>query len=259
MRKIAFFLSLVVLAMGFIGCTGEKAARLKHELSKVNAKCPVDMGMMGQITGMGYDPDDSVVSMNFSVNEDIADLSVIDENRPVMINSLKLAFAKDDMRLMVERMVEVDASLVMTFKGMTSGKTVSIAMSADELRDILDNRKSTGELNDELMANQIAIENSRCPYEVETGMTMTRVYDDGKDIVYECDVDETIYDISILNEMKDEVKREMKSLFRDPVAMRQIKILSEMGRGMIYRYTGDASRESADISFSPAEISSMAR
>lgn len=107
---------------------------------------------------------------------------------------------------------------------------------------------------------KIAVEaaNADCPEEVDTGLILTKVFDNGTSVIYEYDTDENIYDLSefgaIMNEAKGDIKYELAN---DEYVIEFLKTLAPEGRSLIYRYVGNQSGETFDIVFSNRELKNM--
>lgn len=91
--------------------------------------------------------------------------------------------------------------------------------------------------------------------EVDEGMTMVDVFDDGKNVVFVYDVDEDIYDIDVMASNYLTMKNEMKSLFKTDAMFKSIGAqVSEAGYGMSYRYKGATSGKYVDVTLTPGEL-----
>ena len=94
-----------------------------------------------------------------------------------------------------------------------------------------------------------------CPAEIEEGMTLIDVFDDGSNIVFLCDVDEEIYDMEVLLDNAVEIENEIKSeLLGDDMINTTGKYLARADRGIIYRYAGKESGLHIDVTLTPYDF-----
>jgi hypothetical protein len=238
----------------FWKCENANIARLKNEVNDFDRQCPYNMGMMGDILSVKYNEHFKEVQFYFSLNEKMVNIDMLKNNEQMIRQSVKLSFSRNESQEMVKMIINAGASLMITFKGSESGKSLIITLSESDLQDMLDNPLSESETNELLLENQLAMENSSCPYSIEKGIEMVGAHDDGLNVVYECRLDEDIYDIDVFKYAKEDIKNSMKEMFDDPVIITEVKLMKSIGRGLVYRYTGDKSSESVDITFSVEEL-----
>ncbi len=113
--------------------------------------------------------------------------------------------------------------------------------------------------NDSIELQQgLAKANKEMPMEVAEGITITKVFDDGNNIIYLADIDDTIYPLDVIEEQKYELKENMKSMLNTPDTKALFKLAGKLYRGLIYRYKGTTSGGKVDIKFSPKEIRALA-
>lgn len=97
--------------------------------------------------------------------------------------------------------------------------------------------------------------NKEYPAEIEAGMVMEKVFDDGNNIVYKCIVDENLYDVAVIEARASEIKPEIKGyLTSQPATKALIDVLKKTNKGVVYRYIGEQSGKQADIVISVDEL-----
>lgn len=274
MKKLLTILTLFAVMVGTAACGDGKTKnkvkspieQLKHELEIADRQCPYNAGAIGDLISIKYLENTNEVQFYFIINDNLLDLDVLEKNKRLARQSTKLALTlqkqspkqSEDVNRMLKSMIDTDTRLVYTYKSNSYGKSFNIRLSPDDLKEIYNTPSiSNLETNKLLLECNVALENAQCPLTIDEGMTMTKAYDDGSNLIYECRIDEQIYDIDILKYNKSEMKRNIKSAIYDPVSSRLINILSSLGKGIIYRYNGDTSGKSVDIFFSPEEVSKI--
>ena len=254
MKKIIALLSLFVLIVAAMSCENENVKKLKNDILLANKQCPVNMGMVGDLMSMKYDENTNEVSFYYVINDDIISIDALKSSRGAALNTMKLSISSEESKPLVKTMIDAGASFLVTFKSAETGKTFEIKLSPEDLKKIYDSPLSTNEKNKLILENQIAMENSTYPILVEEGMEMIKVEDAGDNVIYHCRVDEDLYDLYLLKLNENEVKRNMEEVFEDPLTNKQIKLLSSLGKGLVYHYYGDTSGKSVDITFTPDEL-----
>lgn len=235
-------------------CENENEKRLKREIKAADSQCPANMGMMGDMLSVKYDEKAKDVLVYFSINEEIVSIEALKNNEQMTLQSTKLSFSKGESREMLRDMINAGASLSIIYKSASTGKNFKVHLSLDDLKEIEQSPMTERDVNKLLIENQLAIENSRCPYIIDEGMEMVKAYDDGANIVYDCRIDEDLYDMSSLKYAQAEIKQNMKDIFKDPLMKKSFNTIKSLGKGLIYHYYGDTSGESIDIAFTNAEL-----
>lgn len=259
MKKIFVLLGFVVACMiGVIlvlnNRESENVRRMKQEMVAVDKNCPMNMGIMGDLLSIKFDEKAKEVRMYFSLNEDIAGIENLKRNERTVLQSMKLSFSKEESRELLKAMIEAGTGVSITYKSPSTGKVFKVSLSLEDLEEIRENPMTPMEINQMLLDNMLAIENSRCPYSIDEGMEMVRVYDDGENIVYACRIDEEMYDISVLRHHQDDLKQSSIGIFNDPSMKKPLGVMKSLGKGFLYHYYGDTSGKSVDIGFTNAEI-----
>lgn len=255
MKRLIIFFTAIIALVCFNGCENENVAKLKREIEAVDKQCPINLGIMGDMLSLKYDEKAKEVLMYFSLNEDAISIEALMGNEQMALKSMKLSFSRDESKETLEQMINAGASLSITYKSASTGKSFKVSLTLDELKEIQNNPMSEMEVNQMLLENSMAMENARCPYLVDQGMEMVKVIDDGNNIVYNVRLDEDMYDMSLFEYAQDEIKQNMKEIFNDPIIKQELGMIHAVGKGFVYNYYGDTSGKSVKISFSNYELS----
>lgn len=261
MKKVftAMFLPLVAVTLMVTGCQNSKVSRLKAEIMRVNDQCPVDMGMMGSLTKVDFDDDNNLIVFEYTIDEEALDTDVdaLVQEDDYEMGKLWLgqAFQSGDGKEFADLIIDAGVGVRAELKGTRSWKTATIVIPADEIQAIRDNPISDDERNARMISGLVESNRSQCPLEVDEGMIMVDVIDDGKNVVFVYDVDEDVYDIDEMDSNYLSMKNEMKKLFHTDAMFKAIGAqLSGAGYGMIYRYKGATTGKYVDIKLTASEL-----
>ncbi|MGN0402513.1 MAG: hypothetical protein ACI4HQ_09700 [Acetatifactor sp.] len=232
--------------------------KLKKQVASLNAICPINAGIGGDFISIKYGDKDGNVYMYFLSNEQFGSQFFLKENRNNVLVNLKMIFQNDASREMLKDMVNAKAGLIITYKMSSTGKTATFEIPYEELREMNNHPISQHERNIIIIQNKLAIENNRCPYETEPGVTMAKVALVNNNIVYYLQVDEDMFDFQQWEQSKDEIKQmttnNFKELRDDPTMISEFRLLISEGVGYHYRYYGSKSKSYFDIIFTLDEL-----
>jgi hypothetical protein len=263
MKKLSAIFPLIVLVIGLgirlYRCENENVSQLREAIEVSNSQCPQNLGMMGDLLSLKFDEKSKEVQAYFLLNENLLNIDVLKNNKKLVSQSMKLSFSKSESQELINLVAQAGASLSMTLKGGNSGKTLKITFTKDDLKSLGNNPLSESDINKLLLENQIAIVNSSCPYPVEYGVEMEKVYDEGSYVIYACRIDENLFDMAQLRTAQNEIKDNVKGIFEDPSVKGAAKLMVALGKGLIYRYYGELSGESVDIVFDVDELDCLVR
>lgn len=248
MKKYLNIVSSITLMMIIlVSCAKSKVQQLKDNISQFNTECPVHAGI-GDLQYVSYDEKANMVTFNFVIDADYDDLF---DGFGINKNDALPLLTTNQMKPMVEMLVDVDAGLEFIYKSSVRDEQIKVVFTPDELKEANNSGKSNEQSYEEYVANIVAQNNQQCPVEIEEGITMTGVSDDGSSIIFQCEIDENLYDLDVIKENISELKREM---LNDNLVKSGGKILSSANRSLIYRYIGSISGETLDVRLTPAEL-----
>lgn len=239
------------------GCRSEKVNKLKAVIEEANKECPVDLGEFGEISSLEFDDDAMEVQIHSTINEAVVSIDQLKgANNETARAQLRLLFSKGSAREMLDQIVDAGAGLSAIYKGDTSGETVKVTLSHDDLKDIMDNPMSETEINRQLLKNMLAQESIQFPMEVESGMNVIRSYDGGDYLVYDICIEEDSPDFGIYKEFVEsgEAKNSICFSFNDPVIKNVFKVIVPLKKGLKYHYYGNKTGDSFDVTFTPDEL-----
>ena len=250
-------MSLVAIVVISAGCQNEKVNKLKAALERANRQCPVNMGETGELSSIEFDDDAMEVQFHYTINEVVAAIDELkDANDDFAVDQLRLLFSKGENQNMLDQMIDAEVGLSVIFKGATSGETVKVTLSLDDLKEIKENPMSADEINRQLLKNMIAQENKIYPMNIERGMDIIRSYDDGDYLVYDIEIEEETPNFIIYKNSVEtgEAKNNISFGFSDPMVKQVLKVIVPLKKGLKYHYYGNKTGDSFDVTFTPDEL-----
>lgn len=250
MKKLIFLFSILAITIGMSSCQSVAEQKLKKAIEQANKSCPLDMGMVGQITSMKYDSDTKYVINTVLTDEDVVDLVYLNENKNEAVSAMKLALDQnEDTRKMLKLMTEAGAGMTYIYEGNLSGTICEVSLSPEEIKDLYENPVSEDVKYKMIIKTAVENEGSRCPYTIDEGLEMVSVEDDGENVIYTCSADEELFDMDLMESMKGDLKGSIAETLNDLSAQDFIKALRQENHGIIYRYVGNKTGKQVDIVF----------
>ena len=247
---------MMVVAMA-TGCESNYREMLKKQVAAANRGCPIPFGEAATLSSMKYDEEANAVQFFFSINDYTFD--VFRQSSDVLKEQILISLKTEESKQILDLMDKANSGLELIFKQKSGNEEIRLMVTADELRGVLKGTKGTAVDNKKQLENIIQMENSVCPYEIDAGMTMSKVYLDGDKAIYECMVDEDAYDMGILQQGNEEVKESIAEEFATEQTMKNAAaIFAENNVEVIYRYVGDTSGERCEIVFTTADLRRVA-
>ena len=257
MRKYLNIVCLLLSVMVFTGCKQENAkARLQMEVEAANNDCPIDLGMLGQVTSFNYDEDENQMEMIFEINGETINLDVFKSNDDIARNMMKLSFSQEEQKEMVNVMVDAGASMAITYLNPLTWDSYTVIINPSEMKEIQKSKLSDTEVAQLILENNLLMENSSCPTLIDEGMYMISATDDGDYIIYSYQLDEDLYDMDDFKGNQDVLKEVLSSALSDPGMSTVFSTFIKAGKGIKYRYIGETSGKYVDIVFTCEEIES---
>ena len=268
MKQIKLYLgallSIIFVACCIVvtaGCENGNVKKLKSEVRKANAMCPMNLGVSGDLLSIQYNEKENNVLFVYSLNENIAGHTFIKKNKKNMEKAAKLFVASESFDDIRKDILNAQASLTLIYKIPSNGKTASIFLSYDELKEMVENPLSEREIKIMKIENKVEMENNSCPQEVEKGIILTKVYIEDNYVVYSYSMDEDEYDMRLLERnaasLKSNTEDQIKEDSKDLILCNNLNLMRELGYGIKYHYYGTKSSKYVGIKITPSELASM--
>ena len=248
-------LASVVLMLLSCDSNGAKKTLLKMEVDKIQKVLPVRLGSMGDLTTVTYE--DDVVTLTYLLNEKLNDIDGLIKDTTLVKENFQCMVARNNaFQKMVKEIADADASLVLKYKGKTSGKVASVTISKEEMANT-DNFILTGTAAAEkLVANITRLERNRMPTDVGSGVKIVDAFWEGDNYVYLATLSKSLYTIEGLrmadkNAMKQGV---IAALANEPSSRTFIEAMITLRKNVGYRYQIEGSKDHVDIMVSYSEL-----
>ena len=160
------------------------------------------------------------------------------------------------MQKMVKEIADADASLVLKYKGKTSGKVASVTITKEELAD-MDKFILTGTAAAEKLVENIArLERSKMPKDVGSGVKIVDAFWEGDNYVYLATLSKSLYTIEGMRRAdKNAIKQGIiGTLANEPSSQSFIEAMITLRKNIAYRYQIEDSKEHVDVLISYSEL-----
>ena len=257
MKKILVAAFLALVSFAFVACDNAKK-RLQTEIENVNeTSCPMDMGMVGELTSVEYDPDENEVTMTVTFS---ANLPIKPSSLSGMKNTVKRVMFtgwmnNSDVTKTFKDIADAKASLCVVMQKAVGEDELRINVSESEIKDLVDgniDQVSSREML-ELMAS---ITNVQCPLRIDEATVLSTVSVEGDNFVYNYSVDESVVNMDLLqaNLYKVEGEVRQKMLSNDPTVTSIVALAKENDAVFVHRYTGDQTGQTCQFKIKASEL-----
>ena len=257
MKKILVAAFLALVSFAFVACDNAKK-RLQTEIENVNeTSCPMDMGMVGELTSVEYDPDENEVAMTVTFS---ANLPIKPSSLSGMKNTVKRVMFtgwmnNSDVTKTFKDIADAKASLCVVMQKAVGEDELRINVSESEIKDLVNgniDQVSSREML-ELMAS---ITNVQCPLRIDEATVLSTVSVEGDNFVYNYSVDESVVDMDLLqaNLYKVEGEVRQKMLSNDPTVTSIVALAKENDAVFVHRYTGDQTGKTCQFKIKASEL-----
>lgn len=256
-RIVCNVLMLASVVLVLLSCDSNVAKKtlLKNDVEKIQKELPVRLGSMGDLTTVTYE--DDVVTLTYLLNEKLNDIDGLIKDTTLVKENFQCMVARNNtFQKMIKEIADADASLVLNYKGKTSGKVASVTISKEEMANT-DNFILTGTAAAEkLVANITRLERNRMPTDVGSGVKIVDAFWEGDNYVYLATLSKSLYTIEGLrmadkNAMKQGV---IAALANEPSSRTFIEAMITLRKNVGYRYQIEGSKDHVDIMVSYSEL-----
>ena len=261
MKRIACnVLMLASIVVMLLSCDSNVAKKtlLKMDVEKTQKELPIKLGSMGDLSAITYE--DDVVTITYLLNEALNDIDGLTKDTILVKENFQCLVSRNNaMQKMVKEIADADASLILKYKGMTSGKMASVTISKEELANTDKFILKGTAAAEKLVENITRLERNRMPTDVGSGMKIIDAFWEGDNYVYLASLDKSIYSIEGLrmankNDMKQGV---IAALSSDPSSRTFIEAMITVRKNICYRYQIEGSKDHVDVLISYSELKSV--
>lgn len=251
MKKVILMtVSIIAVLLCVSSCNNSKIDKLKKDIEAANKMCPVSFGASGELKNITFDEDTKTVKMHYTLRDMFFD--VVNNSPELATKTMKLKLFDDNFRPILEQIVSANCNFECIYQTYMSGKTFSIKLTTDELKEIISTPMSSEERNMIILKNRIEMENAVCPVKMGNGLEVVSAVIDNDRVVYRYKVDESIDDLSMFYTNEDNIKASMYEMFQSESYQNSTKLFIELNMSLVYQFCGDS--EVVEITFSPEEL-----
>lgn len=230
---------------------------LREQVAAFNETCPVDMGMMGEISKLTYNEDDAEVVMTLSISKSLPlNIEALNKCKNTLKRSMMGNWAKsEDVVKMMKLIAEANSRFAVVFRSANSQGQVKIEVTESELNDLAEGKVDPVSPR-EMLSIMVITTNAMCPQQVDEVTTLNSVTIEGTNFVYNYSIDERQASMEALEANKSMLKANIIQLLssNDPTVSQVVITCKQAGMGILYKYVGDTSGRVCTIRFSPSEL-----
>ena len=249
MRKPAFatiFIAFVALLL--TSCNNS----LKHQVETINSQCPIDLGVLGEVTKV--DLDGRTIVYHVSTNSNVLKLSRLEDHINDVKQGILLNFVDDKTSL--TQFIAAQCNIRYEYTDAQTGEQLVIDITKDELKNAEALVGNDMELARRRIENFVATGRLQLPMQVDEVTTLTDIFAEGDNVGYVYTIDESTVPSDTLNQRIGVLKESIsESLKHNDLSMTMlIDALAKDHKGLIYRYNMSKSEKTFDITFTPEEV-----
>lgn len=256
MKKLIFAIFLMLAFITFYSCDSSKK-KLQSGIETVNKECPIDLGMIGEISSLEFDEEANEVIMTMTISKELPlKISALNKLKNTLKRNMLGAWAKSESGIiLMKEIAKADSKFTMVIQAEESNESLKINVSKNEIKDLAEGKVDPISPRD-MLEIMITSTNTQCPMQIENGMIMSSVSLEGNNFVYNYSVDENLVSIEAIKQNKSAVKANIKQILssNDMTVKQMVKICKEANTGIVYRYIGDVSGDVCIIKFSSSEL-----
>lgn len=256
MKKILFTTFLMLAVFTFYSCDLSKK-KLQSDIETTNKECPIDLGMLGEISSLEFDEETDELIMTMTISKEMnLKVSALNKMKDALKNTMLGAWAKSESGLkLMRKLAQADSKITIVMQTEGSNESLKINVSKDEVKDVAEGKIAPISPHD-MLEMMVTSTNVQCPMQVDEATTLSSVSLEGGDFVYNYSTDENSVSIEALEQNKAAIKAEIKQTLsvQDPLTKRIISICKEANAGIVFRYVGNVTGKACIVKFSSSEL-----
>ncbi len=242
-------LCLMIAIMALTSCTqGKSRTEIMQAAAELNKQCPASCNDGSTLIGA------TVENQHFILNYtcDPKDLDIAKfEGHTDLIKKLYLLdkVGNKDFSEMATKLINADYQLDVYFCNTDMSSNSSFTVSIDELKHF----NMTQPSNEETLDTYIEVAKLDLPTRVDKGVNFTDIVKDASNVTFVYEIDESLYNIKDIKSILKEMKESTSSSFSSDDDPTFVPIV-ETDRGLVFRYIGKKSGNTAEYSFTNDEL-----
>ena len=258
MKRILSLAMLLTCLASLLGSCNKKSALqsyLEKEVRKLNQRCPMDMGMLGEISSVELD--DSIVVFNIRLTSPLVKLDKLKAHSDNVKEGMLIHFAEDPGGL--ENFIHHKCRLRYVYEHDITGDKMAIDVTPDDM-----NRISGLIKPDEVAQRKVEILVSNTQLQLPMKVDAVTLLDDmvieGDTVCYVYSIDsEQVSADQIINDEKGMRQNIIQGLSApDPALRYLVASLSDAGKSLCYRYVFKPEGQRVEILLTADDVKHIA-
>ena len=260
MKKISLLVGFCsLIGVSCFGAPVENKNKLLETVVSLNKIMPVDIDGKGACDSIIYEMEQNQVKFFCKCNPEYADIKEIkNSNDNAFESDFRNMLMQSDAVKIIPSLLDADAEMGFILYNPDSDKTHYVRFSVPQLEDMVASTTSKEDLYHRLIRRSVEESRNMCPKRMKYGVEMTNVYEKNNYIMYDISVDEDLFPISSFKSSKKEMRDLLEvNMFNDSAMVEFVKMVAEVGNGVIYNYVGKTSGERLPIVFNNGELRNL--
>lgn len=252
-RVLNYSLLFFVLLLMTAACKNAEKDKLKKDIEATNRSLPMQVYDLGVMEKIKYDEDANEVTMNFTITDDMIAQVMNKATQELVEQRVSILLRARDMQTVAKEIADADATLIVNYNSQYGKK--SAKFSASELKKLLKSPVSSSEKSTKLLEIELKAAKQMLPFEIEDGIALTDVYEEGNSIVYECSISNPDVDFTLIKENTEEIRKEILNDIKNDPSMKVIReAIKDLNKNLVYRYVDVLSGKSLDLVLTSKEL-----
>lgn len=255
--KHFLLITFLLLASFVLNSCDLSKKKLQASIETANKECPVDLGMLGELSSFEYneDADEAIMTITFSKNMPIS-FSSLNKIKNTLKRSMLsyLARLKPTVELM-KVIAKADSKITFIMQKEDTNEEIRLKISKEDVNDLAEGNIDPISPRD-LMEIMVASTNAQCPMQIDKYTILSSTALEGSYFVYNYSVDENSVSIENIEQCKTAMKSILKKTLStsDPLVKSMVSACKEANVGILHRYIGNVSGNVCVVKFSPSEL-----
>lgn len=246
----------MLTSLFFYSCDSSKKA-LQAGIESANKECPMNLGMVGEISSMEFDEDEDEVIMTMTISKDMPlKISALNKLKNTLKRAMMGNWAKSATGLkLMEEIAKADSKITIVMRTENTDENIKIKISKDEVKDLAEGKIDPISPRD-LLEIMVTSTNAQCPMQIDEVTILSSVSLEGTNVVYNYSLDEDVVTMDAIEQNKTSIKSNLKQALSapDPTMKQMISACKEANTGISYRYVGNTTGNVCVIKFRPSEL-----
>lgn len=135
--------TLLLLASSFVfnSCDSSKK-ELQANIEAANKECPIDLGIVGEISSMEFDEDEDEVVMTMTISKDMPlKISALNKLKNTLKRTMMGNWAKSESGIeLMKEIAKADSKITLVMQTEDTNENIRIKVSKDEVKDLAEGK-----------------------------------------------------------------------------------------------------------------------